>query len=337
VKIRGLLCVVLLGCAWRACPEAALTVGASGESSLIDPVSAGIEPFLKGACSLTVPLSDRASALADAAVRLGYGWPGQGLTWFGFAAADISWRAGQFFAMLGASATAEGDATGSLPSLEAATDIEISLDLSRLTLSFIPTMRVRAGDEQGLGVDGVLSSILAAGDAAVVRARIQGGLEWPEAGLPEWFAGAGLGASWYPGMPIVASIDAAALRRVSSNSTVVTIDGAPVTVPNADSYLELSVLPEISAQLGRSLTLGLSVPTVLRLMDHGAVEGGVLIAQPEWLLTCGPTATLRLEASPSVSLKATLGGDLAFSNSSFREKRVAYLTLEAVLSLAQPR
>lgn len=336
MKIRGLLCIVLLGCSWQAFPEAALTVGASAESTRIDPVSAGIEPFLKGACSLTAPLSDRASALADAAFRLGYGWPGQGLTWFGFAAADFSWRAGPLFAMLGASATAEGDATGSLPSFEAATDVEVSLDLSHLTLSFIPAVRVRAGDEQGLGVDGVLSSILAAGDAAVARIRIQGGLEWPVDGLPEWIAGAGLGVSWYPGMPLVASIDAAALRRVSSNSSVETIDGVPITVPNADSYMELSVLPEISAQLGRSLTLGLSAPIALRLMDHGAVVAGVLIAEPEWLLTCGPMVSLRLEASPSVSLKATLGGDLAFSNSSFREKRVAYLTLEAVLSPAPP-
>lgn len=337
MKTWVVLCVLLLCCVCGAFPDVTLAAGTSGESSLVEPLALGIEPFLKGTGSLTAPLSDEVSALGDAAFRLGYGWPGQGLTWFAFAAADLSWRAEQYFTMLGASATAEGDATGSLPSLEVATDLEISVDLSRLTLSFTPTVRLWSGDSQGLGADGVLSSIVSAGDAAVLRAKVLGGIEWPATELPEWSAGAGLGVSWYPGAALVLSVDAGFTRRVSANPEEVTIDGSPVIVPNADSYRELSVAPELSASLGRGIRLGLSVPAAFRMMDHGAIVETVIVADPEWLLSTAPAATLRLEASRTLSVRAELGCDLVFSNSSFREKRVAYLTLEAVLSLAPPR
>ena len=333
MKTRVLLALFLVAIAGRPFADATLAAGASGESSLADPVSAGVEPFLKGAYSLTAPLSDSASALLDSAFRLGYGWPGQGLTWFGFSAADLSWRSGSFFALLGASAEIEGDATAALPQIRAATDIELSLDLSRLTLSFAPAFRWWGGDTQGLGLDGELSSIVSAGEAAVVRTGGRAGIEWPAMGMPVWFAGGDLGVSLYPGLPLAVSLDAGVLRRVSPNSEEVTADGLPVSVPRADSYLQVSARAELSAPMGKGISLGLSVPAALRLADHGAVQAGTVVAEGEWLVTVEPALSLRIELSRDFALKAVLGGDLAFSNSPYLEERVAYLSLEASLFL----
>jgi hypothetical protein len=309
-----------------------IAAGASGESSLSDPVSFGVEPFLEGTYSLTAPITDAASGLIDAAARLGYGLPGQGFTWFGYAAADLSWRGERLFALVGASAEGEGDATGSLPSLRAATDIELSLDLSRSTLSFAPALRWWGGDELGLGADGKISAIIPAGDAAVLRASVRGGMEWPAEGMPVWFAGGELGASLYPAPPLVVALEAGLLRRVSSNSAEVDADGVAVTVPNEDSYLETTAGAEITATLGRGISLGMSVPISLRLADHGAVRGGVVVAEDEWLVAAGPALTVRVELSRSFTLTAALAGDLSFSNSLYLEERVLTITLEAALS-----
>lgn len=333
MKTRSLAAVLLLACAWAGRAEASLTAGASGDASLADPVSVGTEPFVKGTYSLTAPLSGAMSALVDAAGRLGYGWPGQGLTWFGYAAADLSWRGDRFFALLGASAEGEGDATGTLPSLRAATDIELSLDLSRFTLSFSPSFRWWGGDAQGVGTDGELSAIISAGDAAVLRATASGGMEWPAPGFPVWFAGAGLGVSLYPGPPVVVSLDAGVRRRVSPNSAEVDADGIAVTVPNADSWLEVSARPELTASIGRGLSLGFSAPLALRLADHGAVQAGAVVAEREWLLTAGPALSLQVDLSRSFALTAALAGDLSFSNSPYLQERILSLTLEATLSL----
>lgn len=327
-----LLAAFLLGCAGAVPAEGTLAAGASGEAAFAEPFSLGVEPFLKGTYSLTAPLSEAASALLDGAFRVGYGLPGQGLTWFGFAAADLSWRKGSIFALAGATAEGEGDATGSLPSLRAATDLELSLDLSRFTLSLAPALRWWGGDTQGLGVDGKLSTIVSAGEAAVLRAMARGGVEWPSPGLPVWFAGAGLGLSLYPGPPVVISLDAGVLRRVSPNSADVDADGITVSVPREDSYLEVSARPELSATIGRGITLGFSAPVVLRLADHGAVQGGIVVPEDQWLVTAEPALALRIEMSRALTLTATVGGDLAFSNSFYLEERVAYLTLEASFS-----
>ena len=333
MKMKAFLCLALLGSACSTFADATLSVGASGESSLDEAISAGVEPFLKGTCSITAPLSDAASILSDGAVRLGYGWPGQGLTWFGFAAADLSYRSGAFFGKLGAAATVEGDASGSPPSIEASSDVEMTLDLSRFTLSFVPALRWRGGQTRSLTADGALSSIISAGDAAVLRAKVEGGIEQPEGETPEWFAGAGLGASWYPGAAMVVSVDAGIERRVSTNPADEIIDGSSVAIPNADSFMDVSLLPELSFSLGRGVRLGILAPLALRLMDHGAVEAGAIVADAEWLLSAAPEISLWFEATRAFTIRTVLGGDLALSNSSYREKRVAYLTLEAVLSL----
>ena len=324
--------VLLAACAAGLPAEVILAAGTSGECSLADPVSFGVEPFLEGTYSLTAPLTDAASGLVDAAARLGYGLPGQGLTWFGYAAADLSLRGERIFAILGASAEAEGDATAVLPSLRAATDIELSLDLSRFTLSLAPALRWWGGDEQGIGADGKLSAIFSAGDTAVLRASARGGMEWPSAGLPVWFAGGGLGLSLYPGPPLVVSLEAGLLRRVSPNSAEVDADGIAVTVPRADSHLEVTARPEITASLGRGISLGFSAPVALRLADHGAVQGGVVVSDREWLVTAEPALSLRVDLSRSFTLTAALAGDLSFSNSPYLEERVLSLTLEAALA-----
>ena len=333
MKMKACLCLTLLGIACSTFADATLAVGASCDSSLNEAISAGVEPFLKGTCSITAPLSDAASILSDAAVRLGYGWPGQGLTWFGFAAADLSYRSGALFGKLGAAATVEGDASGSLPSIEVSSDVEMTLDLSRFTLSFAPALRWRGGQTRSLAADGALSSIISAGDAAVLRAKVEGGIERPEGETLEWFAGAGFGASWYPGAAMVVSVDAGIERRVSTNSADEIIDGSSVAIPNADGFMEVSFLPELSFSLGRGVRLGILAPLVLRLMDHGAVEAGAIVADAEWLLSAAPEISLRFDASRALAVRTVLGGDLAFSNSSYREKMVAYLTVEAVLSL----
>lgn len=184
-----------------------------------------------------------------------------------------------------------------------------------------------------MAIGGVLSSIVSAGDSAVLRARIEGGIEWPEGEAMEWSAGAGLGVSWYAKAPVVASFDAGVRRHVSTNPADEMIDGAVVTIPNADGLLEASVLPELSVSLGRGVRLGILAPVWLRVADHGAVNAGALIADTEWLVGAAPEVSLRVDAARTLAFKTTLGGDLAFSNSSYKEERVAYLTVEAVLSL----
>lgn len=324
--------VLLAACAAGLPAEVIIAAGASGESSLSDPVSFGVEPFLEGTYSLTAPITDAASGLVDAAARLGYGLPGQGFTWFGYAAADLSWRGERLFALVGASAEGEGDATGSLPSLRAATDIELSMDLSRFTLSFVPALRWWGGDALGLGADGKVSAIVPAGDAAVLRASVRGGMEWPSAAHAVWFAGGGLGVSLYPVVPLVVALEAGLLRRVSPNAAEVDADGIVVTVPDEDSYLEVAAGAEVTATLGRGVSLGMSVPVALRLADHGAVQGGAVVAQGQWLVTAEPALSVRVELSRTFTLTAGLAGDLAFSNSPYLEQRVLSLTVEAELA-----
>jgi hypothetical protein len=153
VKRWSLFCVLLLAGALLASAEVSLTAGTSGEASLADLPAAGIEPFLAGSASLTKALSDSASGLADAAFRLGYGWPGQGLTWFVFGSAGLSWRGGPFFVMAGGSATGEGDATGSVPLVEGAAELELTLDMSAFTVSLAPSLRAEWGEERSAGID----------------------------------------------------------------------------------------------------------------------------------------------------------------------------------------
>jgi len=235
--------------------------------------------------------------------------------------------------MAGGSATGEGDATGSLPLVAGAAELELTLDMSTFTVSLAPALRARWGEERSAGVDGEMSSIVSAGDSAVLRAKLRGGVLWPQALPAEWWVGAGLGASWYPTPPLVVSLDAGVTRRFSANAAEVTIDGAALTIPSAASYLEVSLLPELSASLERGLRMGLSVPAAFRAMDHGSVVGTAVTAEPEWVFSAEPAASLRIETSGTLALEATLGCDLVFSNSSYLEKLVAHLTVEASVAL----
>lgn len=334
MREKTLVCIILAAIAVGSYGEADLSFGTTGEASLAEPVSLGIEPFLKGTASLTAPLTDELSALADASARLGYGLPGQGFTYFGYAVADLSYRSGMLFSKLGATSTVEGDSTGSLPDFAVASDAEMTLDYSSFTLSFSPTLRWKQTDMQRrLEGEGALSSIVSAGDQALLRVRLEGGVGLPEGGTPEWFAAASAGVSFYPEAPLVFSIDGGFKRSFATNSLEETVDGAVVTIPNANGYIEAFLSLELSASLGRDLRLGLLGPVRYRIADHGAVEGTAILPQTEWRLSVSPTVSMELALSSSFSLKATCGADLPFSNSAYLEKRVGYFTIESILSI----
>ena len=273
MRENALVCIILAAIALGSYGEAAVSFGASAEASLAEPVSVGIEPFLKGTGSLTAALTDELSALADASTRLGYGTPGQGFTYFGFAAADLSYRSGTFFGKLGATSTVEGDVTGSLPDLVVGSDVEMTLDFSVFTLSLAPTVRWKQSDTQRrLEGEGALSSIISAGDQALLRARLEGGVAWPDAGTLEWFAAASAGVSFYMEAPLVLSIDGGFRRSIAANSLPDTIDGALVTIPNANGSLETFLSLDLSASLGRDLRLGFLAP--VRLPNRGSWRRG---------------------------------------------------------------
>jgi hypothetical protein len=334
VREKALVCVILAAIAASSYGQSDLSMGASAEAALAVPVSLGVEPFLKATGSLTAPLTDELSALADASARLGYGVPGQGFTYFGYAAADFSYRSGTLFGKLGATSTAEGDSTGSLPDLTVASDAEVTLDFSLFTLSFSPTLRWKQSDTQRrLEGEGAFSSIVSAGDQALLRARLEGGVGFPEGGTPEWFAAASAGVSFYPQAPLVLSIDAGVKKSFAANSLAQTIDGTVVTIPNANAFAEAFLAFELSASLGRDLRLGVLAPVRYRMADHGAVQGTAILPGNEWLFSVSPAVSLELALSSRFSLKATCGADLPFSNSAYLEQRVAYLTVESIFSI----
>jgi hypothetical protein len=315
------------------CAEAALTIGTNAEMGFEVPNSIGLEPFLAGTLSATVPLSAEWSALADASTRIGYGVPGQGFTWFGYGAADLTWRDASTFAKLGATGSAEGDATGSVPSVAIASDTEISIDFAACSISFAPTVRWRFDGAQRLEVEGVLAGIFSSGESAVTQASLSAGVDWPQEGSLEWQVGARVGFSWYLAAPIVLSLDAELIRSIASNSSTISIDSVTVSIPAANSFLEVSLAPELSGSLARGLRLRAVAPCAYRISDHGAIIEASVSAEPQWLLSASPSISLQFALSDWFSATATCGAELRYSNSAYLASQAGYFTVKATLAL----
>jgi hypothetical protein len=328
--------LVFFSCVMIAAPcfaEATLDLGAGGETRVEEGESATVEPFLKGAASLTIPLSEELSALADAAARIGQGLPDGGTAYAGYAAADLAYRRGLFFGRIGAVSTFDdGDAYDSAY-YDVATDTEITLDFDLFTISFAPNLRFIQSDARRIEAEGALWSILAAGDQTILRARLEGGIAWPEDGTEEYFAAASAGFSLYPAALLVVTGDAGFKRSVSTNSLDETIDDTVVTIPHANGFNEYFLSLEASGSLSRDVRFTVFAPAKWRVSDHGAVEGSAVTDETEWRFSLLPGFSLEFILSPAFSLKATCGADLVFSNSDYLEERAGYLRIESILSI----
>jgi hypothetical protein len=333
VKCKPLMFLFCMTLAVPCFAEAVMDLGAGGEARLEEDTPAAFEPFLKGAASLTFPLSGELSALMDAAARIGYGWPDPGTAFFGYAAADLAYRKGSFFGRIGAVSTIEDDDTEDPSYFDVASDTELTLDFDFFTLSFAPNVRFIQSDTRRVEAQGAFWSILAAGDQTILRARVEGGIAWPQEGTEEYFAAASAGFSLYPAALLVVSADAGYRRSVSDNRTDETIDGSVISIPHANGYGEYFLLLDLSGSLARDVRFTILAPAKWRLSDHGAVEGSSITEETEWLFSVSPAFSLELSLSTEFSLKATCGADLAFSNSSYLEERVAYLRIESILSI----
>jgi hypothetical protein len=328
--------LMFLFCMTLAAPcftEAVMDLGAGGETRLAEDAPPAFEPFLKGAASLTFPLSEELSALADAAARVGYGWPDPGMSFFGFAAADLAYRKGRFFGRIGAVSTIEDDDTEDPSYFDVASDTELTLDFDFFTLSFAPNVRFIQSDTRRVEAQGALWSILAAGDQTILRARLEGGIAWPEQGTEEYFAAASVGFSLYPAALLVVSADAGYRTSVSDNPLDETIDGTVITIPHANGYDEYFLSLDVSGSLARDVRFTILAPSKWRLSDHGAVQDSAITEETEWLFSLSPAFSLEFTLSTAFSLKATCGADLSFSNSSYLEERAAYLRIESILSI----
>jgi len=333
VNGKMLIRIAFLACAAAAWSEVDFSAGLNGNLPLPEIEPAGVEPWVKAQGDFLFPLSDEASLLLDAGGRFGYALPGQLLNWNGSASGAVTWRGDQWFWKLGADAEAEGKA-GSV-SIDLASDLEVSLDLSLLTIAFVPTLRWSTGDLPGLGLEGGFSGIFAAGEEAVLRAALSTGTTRPGEIDYEWFVEGGIKFTWYSPALVVFSAEAAYKRNFAPASAVITADGVPVTVPSANGYNEAFVSPEVSASLGPGLLFNACVPARFRISDHGAIQAGSLTADSEWIFSVSPAASFRFDLSRLFEVGVSGGADIVFSNSPYREGAAAYFAIEGTLRLEE--
>ncbi len=238
-----------------------------------------------------------------------------------------SFREGDFF--LKASLTAKGEQyfaneIGVPDILYNSVELHVSYDIDDLTLFFKPAIVYDVEDflEDNVLISGELGATFLLGERLITTGKVNGGMALVPLNHTAYSCGAEADFSYYPDIPLIASVSLGA-RLFDSDymETVNTVD-----VQRLD-HVRFFVTPDVTFSFSDAVTLKAILPLKLTYKAMNAIRNGGFTGEREWVFIASPEMELSVTVAKQHKIICTAKGEPLVSNSDYYEKGYVELSV----------